>query len=199
VLAVHAGARMWCSVSLAEFGDAKQDSSTESSAAAGSEGGGAGNGEARRAVLLRNVFSVADAKSEPNFVRELEEDLQTECSKCGGILAINVLTHGEVPPPIDAPCTQGLRHGDLIHARKALTGAAAAAAALAVRVGAAAPAYPVGTVVGAPLANRGQGAVVRAQRLRRARPGCVRPALCLGRGRAQAPPLLVVGAAMLRL
>jgi hypothetical protein len=128
---VHAGARMWCSVSLAEFGDAKQDSSTESSAAAGSEGGGAGNGEARRAVLLRNVFSVADAKSEPNFVRELEEDLQTECSKCGGILAINVLTHGEVPPPIDAPCTQGLRHGDLIHARKALTGAAA----LAVRVG----------------------------------------------------------------
>jgi hypothetical protein len=28
------------------------------------------------------------------------------------------------PPPIDAPCTQCLRHGDLIHARKALTAAA---------------------------------------------------------------------------
>eukprot|EP01047_Picozoa_sp_COSAG01_P069257 COSAG01_NODE_10197_length_2223_cov_3.476930_2_plen_234_part_00 len=30
-------------------------------------------------------------------------------------------------PPIGAPCTQCLRHGDLIHARKALTAAAAAA------------------------------------------------------------------------
>jgi hypothetical protein len=28
------------------------------------------------------------------------------------------------PPPIGAPCTQCLRHGDLIHARKSLTGAA---------------------------------------------------------------------------
>jgi hypothetical protein len=31
------------------------------------------------------------------------------------------------PPPIDAPCTQCLRHGDPIHARKGLTAAAAAA------------------------------------------------------------------------
>ena len=75
---------MWCSVSLAEFGGTKQDSST------GNSEGGAGSGDTRRAVLLRNVFSVADAKSEPNFVGELEEDLQTECSKCGGVLAIQV-------------------------------------------------------------------------------------------------------------
>jgi hypothetical protein len=33
-------------------------------------------------------------------------------------------------PAIDAPCTQYLRHGDLIHARKALTAAAAAGPAL---------------------------------------------------------------------
>jgi hypothetical protein len=34
---------------------------------------------------------------------------------------------GLAPPPIDAPCTQCLRHGDPIHARKGLTAAAAAA------------------------------------------------------------------------
>jgi hypothetical protein len=34
---------------------------------------------------------------------------------------------GEQPPPIDAPCTQCLRHGGPIHAQKGLTLAAAAA------------------------------------------------------------------------
>jgi hypothetical protein len=33
------------------------------------------------------------------------------------------------PPPVDTPCTQRLRHGDPIHARKGLTAAAVAAAA----------------------------------------------------------------------
>jgi hypothetical protein len=52
-------------------------------------------------------------------------------------------SHRTTPaPPIDAPCTQCLRHGDLIHARKALTAAAALAAAAAAAPGAAASSSP---------------------------------------------------------
>jgi hypothetical protein len=37
------------------------------------------------------------------------------------------------PPPIDAPCTHCLRHGDPMHAQERLTAAAAAAAAASLR------------------------------------------------------------------
>eukprot|EP01045_Picozoa_sp_COSAG04_P006407 COSAG04_NODE_314_length_17063_cov_146.074982_2_plen_209_part_00 len=47
----------------------------------------------RRVALLRNVFSEATAAApgSDEFFSELEEDIATECSKCGSVLAVRAV------------------------------------------------------------------------------------------------------------
>jgi hypothetical protein len=62
-------------------------------------------GHASHAVLAGVISAFENQKHRPEMWVEELEALEQQC----------------VEPPIDAPCTQCLRHGDLIHARKALT------------------------------------------------------------------------------
>ena len=86
-------------MSLAEFDKDAAAATVTSTAAAPSQGD---NNRAlitsvRRVVLLRNVFSEADAAASgsASFYTELEEDMSTECGKCGPVLAVRALLRAD--------------------------------------------------------------------------------------------------------
>lgn len=88
-----------CSVSLAEFDKDAVATVAASTSAASSQ---TGNDHTpvtsqRRVVLLRNVFSESDAASSgsASFYSELEEDMSTECGKCGPVLAVRALLRAD--------------------------------------------------------------------------------------------------------
>jgi hypothetical protein len=88
-----------CSVSIAEFDKDAAGATVESSSAAPSQpGSGAAVAPSqRRIVLLRNVFSESDAAASESatFYTELEEDMSTECGKCGPVLAVRALLRAD--------------------------------------------------------------------------------------------------------
>jgi len=104
-----------CSVSLAEFdkdatahaaGTGATPSNTSAAGTAqansvastgASTSGSAAFAVQRRVVLLRNVFSEADAAASgsASFYTELEEDMSTECGKCGPVLAVRALLRAD--------------------------------------------------------------------------------------------------------
>eukprot|EP01043_Picozoa_sp_COSAG02_P032159 COSAG02_NODE_2136_length_9712_cov_5.842609_2_plen_240_part_00 len=88
-----------CSVSLAEFDKDAAGATAESSSTAPSPAGSsrAVAPSQRRIVLLRNVFSESDAAASESatFYTELEEDMSTECGKCGPVLAVRALLRAD--------------------------------------------------------------------------------------------------------
>lgn len=77
------------SVSIAEF-DKAVNAAAAPRATAPADSTAA---EVRRVALLRNVFSEATAagSGSDKFFSELEEDIATECSKCGSVLAVRAV------------------------------------------------------------------------------------------------------------
>ena len=77
------------SVSIAEFDKA----ATAAQAPRATAPADSTAAEVRRVALLRNVFSeaTAAASGSDKFFSELEEDIATECSKCGSVLAVRAV------------------------------------------------------------------------------------------------------------
>ena len=87
------------SVSLAEFDkDAAVAAVAPTSAAPAQADSRTLVSSQRRVVLLRNVFSESDAAASgsTSFYTELEEDMSTECGKCGPVLAVRALLRADV-------------------------------------------------------------------------------------------------------
>ena len=85
-------------IAVATAAAAPPEQTQRSSSAAGGPGPPAA--AQRRVTLLRNAFSEADAAASgsPIFYTELEEDICTECGKCGAVLSVRALLRADTAP-----------------------------------------------------------------------------------------------------